>query len=83
MKALRSLAFVSMCTAFLFMNSANARADFFILPGMGCGCEDPFPCEAECGNACLQVCNYYGVTCHTWDYECNFDECWCGYEPPR
>jgi hypothetical protein len=81
MKTIRNLCFLVLCTAFALSWQAGVSANWFILPGAGCGCEDPFECVAECGNACLYECNRLSVTCHVWDYICYDDECWCGWEP--
>jgi len=81
MRTLRNVCFSVLCVVLAISWETSVKADWFTLPGMGCGCEDPFFCEGECGNACLQVCQLYSVTCHTWDYLCWEDECWCGYEP--
>lgn len=81
MKMIRNVCFVVLCSAFALSWQTGVSANWFMLPGGGCGCEDPFDCELQCGNDCLEVCNQYQVTCHVWDYLCSEDMCWCGYEP--
>jgi hypothetical protein len=81
MKHVRNVMFVVFCAVIAFSWQQTTRANYFTLPGGGCGCGDPFPCLGQCGNDCLDECNRMQVDCGTWLYDCGFDECWCGYQP--